>query len=109
MRGRIIMVIAAVSLIAVGAAGAVVVNRVILVRSGDQITVNKNLRCFVGTPNDIACGGASNRRISADITSSGEIVILAEPTPHGVAPLLFIDRAICNSKTGGCSLVVRNK
>ena len=104
MRGRIIMGVAAISLIAAGAAGAVVANRVIQVRSGDRIVVNKNLGCFVG-PSNIVCGGAGASRISADVQSSGEIVIQVQPTPHGVYPDLFIEKAECGS-TSVCHLVL---
>jgi hypothetical protein len=105
------MTIAAISLIAVGAAGAVVVTRVIPVRTGDHISVNKSLGCWVETSTRIDCGGASNSRyphIAAETRSNGEIAIMVEPDPRGIFPVLFIERAICNPKTGGCSLVSHN-
>lgn len=54
-RRKTIIIAAAISLIAVGAAGAVAVDNVVHVRSGDRIIVNKNLGCFVG-PSNIVCG-----------------------------------------------------
>lgn len=107
MRGRIITIAAAISLVTASAAGAVAINNVVHVHSGDQIIVNKNLGCFVG-PSNIVCGGAGSSRISADIRSDGEIVIQAQPTPHGVYPEMFIKKAECNT-TGDCDLVLARK
>lgn len=104
MRGRIITIVAAISLVTVTVAGAVAVDNVVHVRSGDQIIVNKNLGCFVG-PSNIVCGGAGNSRISADIRSDGEIVIQAQPTPHAVYPEMFIKKAECDA-AGVCDLVL---
>lgn len=104
MRGRAITVRAAISLVAAGAAGAVAINTVFHVRSGDRVIVNKDLGCFVG-PSDIVCGGAASSRISADIRSDGEIVIQAQPTPHGVYPEMVMKRAEC-SAAGACDLVL---
>jgi len=104
VRGRVITIVAAISLVTVGAAGAVAVNTVVHVRSGDQIIANKNLGCLVG-PSNIVCGGAGNSRISANIRSDGEIVIQAQPTPHGVYPEMFIKKAECN-RAGVCDLVL---
>ncbi len=104
MKGRITLVVAAIALIATGAAGAVAAGSVFHVRSGDRIVVNKNLGCFVA-PSNIICGGAASSHISADIRSDGEIVIQAQPTPHGVYPEMFVKRAECRA-AGGCDLVL---
>lgn len=104
MRRAILTVAATITLVATGTASGVALSNVIQVRSGDQIIVNKNLRCLVGA-SGIVCGGAGNARISAEVRSDGQIVILVRPTPHGVYPAMVIQRAECNG-AGRCNLVV---
>lgn len=89
-----------------GAAGAVGVSRIVHVQSGDNIIVSKNLRCYVASSSEISCGGAAVSRITADIRSDGKILILVSPTPHGVYPLMSIQRAVCSSSSGACYLLV---
>jgi hypothetical protein len=105
VRRRIITVAVTLSLVMAGAAGAVGVNHIVHVQSGDNIIVNTSLRCYVGS-GDISCGGAAASRIGADIQSDGKILILVSPTPHGVYPLMSIQRAVCARPAGICYLVV---
>jgi hypothetical protein len=107
MTGRIALGIATMALVAASAARAVSGGAVIRVHPGDRIVVNQNLGCFVATPTQIVCGGAYGSHINAAVYSSGKIVIVYQPTPHGAFPALFIDRAVCNPATGGCSLQLR--
>lgn len=107
MRRRTVLCVAAIALAAAGAANAISVGgRVIHVQAGDRIVVNKSLGCLV-EPSEIVCGGASRSKVSADVRSSGEIVIQIQPDPHGAYPGLFVDGAKCNS-SGVCHLVLRN-
>lgn len=104
MKGRILAVVGVISLVTAGATAGAAVDRVVHVRSGDRVVVNKNLGCYVG-PSSIVCGGEGKSRISADVRSDGEIVIQAQPTPHGVYPEMFIKKAECNA-AGVCDLVL---
>src|SRR5262245_31017357 len=107
MRGWIAVGIAAVSLTGASAAGAIGTGRIIQAHGGDQIVISKNLRCFVERPTGNVCGGASSAHVSADVRASGQIVIQAQPTRHGVYPVLYVDRALCS--TSPCRLVVRSR
>jgi hypothetical protein len=73
--------------------------------------ISKNLGCFVQGPTVITCGGAASGpvtgHVSALIRANGQIVILVQPTPHGIYPALYIDRAECNVNTSPCHLVMR--
>ena len=100
----IIISVTAIGLATTGAASSLTASKVVHVHSGDRVVVNNNLGCFVG-PSNIVCGGSQTSRISADIRTDGEIVIQAQPTPHGVYPEMFIKRAECTA-AGVCDLVV---
>jgi hypothetical protein len=101
---RMTIATAVISLAAVHVTGAAAPTQVIHVQAGDRIAVNRNLGCLVTTAS-IVCGGAATSRISADVRSSGEIVVQVQPTPHGVYPFLSVRRAEC-SATSGCNLVL---
>jgi hypothetical protein len=107
MRGWIAGSIAGASLTFAAGAGAVAGGSAIQAHTGDQIVINKNLRCLVDRPTSIVCGGAAGAHVSAEVSANGQIVILAQPTPHGIYPVLYIDRALCG--TSPCRLVVRSR
>jgi hypothetical protein len=105
MLKKLTVAVAALLLIAVGSAGAVADGRIIHVTSGDRIVVNKNLSCSVAS-GGIVCGGATRAHLNAEIRSDGQVVVLAQPTPHGVSPVLTIKRAACGKPGAPCDLVV---
>jgi hypothetical protein len=102
MKGWVVVVIAAASLTIAATAGAVVESRVIQARTGDQIVISKNLRCLVDRPTSIVCGGATSAHVSAEVRASGQIVIEVQPTPHGIYPVLYVDKAVCDTALVDC-------
>ena len=103
MKRALLAVAALAALIFAGAAAAMATG-LIMARSGDQIVVGHNLRCFVGAAS-ISCGGRA--KISAEIKSNGEIDIISSPDPRAAILTMSIRQASCTTLGRPCSLSVK--